>query len=159
MGLGGDRRCAAGTGDDPRAGPTAAEARLLTATGISLASQHYQLLDLGDRLGRVQPFRAGLGAVHDRVAAIEAERVFERVKALPGALVAAVGDPAIGLQQYRRPQIALAVPPIARAGGRAAEAQDAFPQPVEPIALGDRLRPLAVGRRRLGAVEPGLDRA
>src|SRR5579875_2720880 len=123
------------------------------------AAHDEQLLDLGDRLGRVQVLGAGAGAVHDRMAAVEPERVFERIKALAGLLVAAVGDPAIGLQQHRRTEIALAGPPIARAGGRAAEAQDALPQTVEPFALRDRLRPLAIGRRRAFAVEPGPDRA
>src|SRR5579875_3689038 len=123
------------------------------------AAHDEQLLDLGDRLGRVQVLGAGAGAVHDRMAAVEPERVFERIKALAGLLVAAVGDPAIGLQQHRRTEIALAGPPIARAGGRAAEAQDALPQTVEPFALRDRLRPLAIGRRRAFAVETGPDRA
>src|SRR5581483_9943725 len=105
-----------------------------------------------------EPFRAGPGAVHDGVAAVQPERVFERVEALAGLFVAAVGEPAIGLQQDRRSEIALAVPPIARARGRAAEAQDAFPQPVEPGALLLGLQPLAVGRRRAFALQPGLDR-
>src|ERR1051325_11346277 len=93
------------------------------------AAQHQELLDLGDGLGRVQILWAGFGTVQDRVAAIEAERVFQRVEPIAGFLVAAVGDPAIGLQQDRRAEIAVAIPPIGRAGGAAAEAQDAFPQP------------------------------
>src|SRR5204863_1599334 len=94
-----------------------------------------------------------------RMAAVEPERVFEPVEPLAGFLVAAVGDPAIGLQQHRRPEIALAVPPIGRAGGRAAEAEDAFPQPVELFALLDRLRPFLVRRRRALGLQPRLDRA
>ena len=42
---------------------------------------------------------ADLGAVHDGVAAVEAERIFQLVEPLAGHLVAAVGEPAIGLQQ------------------------------------------------------------
>src|SRR5690606_39455995 len=41
----------------------------------------YLLLDLGNRLGRVKPLRAGLRAVHDGVATIEAERILKIVKA------------------------------------------------------------------------------
>src|SRR5207342_24586 len=41
----------------------------------------HQLLDLADRLGRIQPLRAGPRAVHDRVASIELERVLELVQA------------------------------------------------------------------------------
>ena len=61
-----------------------------------------QLLGLGDRLGGVQALGADVGAVHDRVAAVEAERVLELVEPLAGRLVAAVGEPAIGLEQDRR---------------------------------------------------------
>ena len=63
---------------------------------ISVALGH-QPLGIGDRACRVEPFRAGLGAVHDGVAAVETERVLEPVEALAGPLVAAVGEPAIGL--------------------------------------------------------------
>ena len=65
------------------------------------------------------------------MAAIEAERVLEPVEALAGALIAAVRKPTIGLQQDRRTEILILVPPIARARGRAAEAQNAFPRPIE----------------------------
>ena len=55
------------------------------------------------------------------------------------------------------PEIALAVPPVGRARGRAAEAQDALPQAVELGALLGRLQALA--RRRLGGgLDPRLDR-
>jgi hypothetical protein len=39
---------------------------------------HLQL-EVGDRLGRVQILRAGLGAVHDGVAAVQPERILEIV--------------------------------------------------------------------------------
>ena len=116
----------------------------------------HQFLDLCDRLGGVQPLRAGLGAVHDRVAAIQAERVIEPVKARAGVLIAAVGKPAIGLQQDRRTELLVLVPPVARARGRAAEAQDALPFPVELGAVLGGLQTLAV-RRRLIRLQPRLD--
>src|SRR5579883_730602 len=116
-----------------------------------------QLLDLGDRLRRVEALRTGLGAVHDGVAAVEAERVLEIIEPLALGLVAAVGQPAIGLQQDRRAEVALALPPVGRAGGRAAEAQDALPQAVELGALLGRLQALA-SRRLGGRFQPRLDR-
>ena len=48
----------------------------------------HHLLDLRDRLGRVETLRASLRAVHDGVAAVEPERVLEVVQALAGRLVA-----------------------------------------------------------------------
>src|SRR5436190_9952238 len=100
------------------------------------------LLDAPDRLGWVEALGTGLGAVHDRVAAIELERVLERIKTLTRVLVARIGNPAIRLQKHRWAEIALPVPPVARAARRAAEAQNALPQPVE-------LRPLLAALQAL----------
>src|SRR5438128_11013207 len=97
----------------------------------TLPALGHHSLGIGNRPRRVEPFRAGLGAVHDRVAAIEPERVLEPVEALAGALISAVSEPTIRLQQDGRTEIAVLVPPVARARGRAAEAEDALPQPVE----------------------------
>src|SRR5215471_17268245 len=72
-------------------------------------------LEFGDRLGGIETLRTGLGAVHDRVAAVEPERVLEIVEPLAGGFIAAVFDPAGGLQQRGRSQKSFAVPPIARA--------------------------------------------
>ena len=70
----------------------------------SQLSFNHHFLDLGDGLGWIEALRAGVGAVHDRVAAVELERVLQRVQPVAGGLVAAVDQPAIGLQQGRRPQ-------------------------------------------------------
>lgn len=49
--------------------------------GLNPPLDHH-LLDFGNCLGWVQTLRAGLRAVHDRVAAIKAERILEVVEAL-----------------------------------------------------------------------------
>src|SRR5258708_16439260 len=116
----------------------------------------HQPLGVGKRARRVEPVRAGPGAVHDGVAAIGAERVLEPIEAFAGALISAVGKPAVRLQQDRRAKIAVLVPPVARTRGRAAEAEDALPRTVELRALLLRLAPLAV-RLRLIGLPPGLD--
>src|SRR5579872_2967739 len=92
-------------------------------------------LELGDRLGGIQPLGAGLGAIHDRVAAIEPERVLEIVEPFAGGLVARIVHPAVRLQQRGRAEIAVRVPPIAWAGGRAASAENAFVKPIELFTL------------------------
>src|SRR3569623_772731 len=111
-----------------RVGAAATVASLQNALGL-------ELLDLGDRLGRVETLGAGVRAIHDRMTAIEAERILELVEPLAGHLVAAVGEPAIGLEQDRRTEELVAVPPIARARGRAAGAQYALVEAVELRAL------------------------
>ena len=59
---------------------------------LGLWQSHHPLdhhpLDLGNRFRRVQPLRAGLGAVHDRVATIELERVFQIIQPRPRCLIA-----------------------------------------------------------------------
>jgi hypothetical protein len=61
---------------------------------ISPALGHHSL-GVGNRTRGVESFRAGLSAVHDRMAAIEPERVFEPIQALAGALIATVGKPSV----------------------------------------------------------------
>src|SRR5690606_37735392 len=95
------------------------------------APGHHQLLDLGDGQRGVEPLRAGPRAVHDGVATVQLKRVFQVLQARTGVLVARVDDPAVGLQQDRRAQVTLAIPPVARAAGRAAGAQDALVQAVQ----------------------------
>src|SRR5690606_26641728 len=129
-----------------------------SARRLLLPRQH-QLLDLADRLGRVQALRAGARAVEDGVAAVQLERILEVVQARAGVLVAAVDDPAVGLQQHGRAEVAVAVPPVARAAGGAAAAQDAFVQAVELGAILLRLQPLAIGGRRALGADPRLDRS
>src|SRR4029077_20907444 len=96
---------------------------------------HHQLLDLADGPGRVEVFRAGVDAVHDAMTTEQAVRVLEIVEALGRRLVAAVGDEAVGLQQARRADELVRVPPERGAGGRAAGAQDALVEAVELLAL------------------------
>src|SRR5258705_12613876 len=92
-------------------------------------------LGVRNRTRRIEPLRAGLGAIHDGVAAIEAKRILEPVEALAGALIAAVDQPAVRLQQDRGAQVAVRVPPVARTRRRAAEAKNALPRTVELCTL------------------------
>ena len=55
------------------------------------------LFDVRDGFSRVQVLGAGLGAVHDGVAAVELERVVELREPLLGELVARVLDPPVRL--------------------------------------------------------------
>jgi len=52
-------------------------------------------------LAGFRPFGHGVGAIHDRVAAIKPERVFQIIQTLAGRFIAAVDQPAIGLQRER----------------------------------------------------------
>ncbi len=83
----------------------------LSKSALYVAFDHH-LFDFHDGLSWVQTLWTGLGAVHNRVAAIELERVFERVEAFIGCVITAVGDPAIGLEEDGGAEEFIAVPPI-----------------------------------------------
>ena len=65
-------------------------------------ARHHHLLDFRDRLRRVQTLRAGIRAIHDRVAAVKAERILKIIETLACRLITAINQPAIGLQQSGR---------------------------------------------------------
>ncbi len=74
----------------------------LRLSALSRLASHlpgdHHILDFGDRLGWVEMLRAGLGAIHDRMAAIETEWVLEIVEPVARRLVSRIDQPAIGLQ-------------------------------------------------------------
>src|SRR3546814_6635509 len=72
-------------------------------------------------------------------------------------LFRAVEQPAVGLQQHRRTEVTIAVPPVARAAGRATRTQNALVQAIELFAVFFGLQALACRRRRIG-LEPWFDR-
>ena len=70
----------------------------VTVDGLSNTAFHHHALDLCNGLRRIETLGTGLGAVHDRVAAIKSERILKIVQTLARRLVAAVDKPAIGLE-------------------------------------------------------------
>mmetsp|Transcript_30631 Transcript_30631/g.99585 ORF Transcript_30631/g.99585 Transcript_30631/m.99585 type:complete len:223 (+) Transcript_30631:1890-2558(+) len=116
--------------------------------------------DRGDLARGVEPLRAHLAAVHDGVAAVKLEGVVDGVQALLRRRVAAVDDPAVRLEQHSGPEVLVAVPPVRRARGGAARAEDAL---VHPVQLGAVLLALEafnahLHRLTLGKLEVRLDR-
>src|SRR5690606_41191367 len=83
---------------------------------------HHQFLDLSDCAGRIQPFRADVHAIHDRVAAEQPVRIFQVVQALTGCMIPAVGNETIRLQQSCRADELVRIPPEGWAGRRTAGA-------------------------------------
>lgn len=100
-----------------------------------LVAESHLLLDLGDRLAGVETLGAGSGAVEDSVATVQAHRVLEVVLALCRALVTRIGEPSVGLEQDGGAEVLLGVPPVRRARGRAAGAENALVEAVELAAV------------------------
>ena len=90
------------------------------------------------------------------MAAVEPERIFQIVQPFARRLVTAVGQPAIGLQQRCRAQIALRIPPVTRAGGGAAGTQNTLVKPVQFGAVFRGLNPFFLRCRCLG-LQIGFD--
>ena len=105
-----------------------------------------RLLDERNGPSRVEPFRAGLSAVHG-MTPIKPERIVQGIQTSLSGLVASSGDPAPRVQQGGRPKIPMPGPPPARARRGAAEAKDALPVTVDPRSLFGRLKTLPIGRR------------
>ena len=85
------------------------------AMGSNCAFDHH-LFDIGNGCGRVQALGAGFGAVHDGVAAVQFEWILKIVQTLACGFIAAVDDPAVGVQQRCWTEVAIAIPPVAGAG-------------------------------------------
>src|ERR1700722_1733561 len=96
-----------------------------------MAAMSHQLLDFGDGLGGIEILGARFRAVHDGMAAVQTERILEVIEALAGRLIPAIDDPSVGRQQRRGPEVPIAVPPIARAAGGTAGAQNARRGPTD----------------------------
>ena len=75
---------------------------------LHLVTFGQHLLDVSDRFGGVESLGTGLGAVHDRVAAVELEAVVQSLQSLLSLLVTRVNDPAVGLRE-RQSQTAIGV--------------------------------------------------
>src|SRR5579875_61645 len=123
---------------------------------ILAAAFDQPLLDLRNGLAWVQSLGTGAGAIQNGVATVEPKWVFQAVQPFFHRFVATVGEPAPSLEKHGRPKKAIAVPPVARAARRAAEAEDALVIAVEPRALLDRLEALLLGSWRF-RLKPGLD--
>ena len=93
---------------------------------------------------------------------VKAERILQVIEAFARRFIPAIGDPAIGLKQYGRPQKTLVIPPVGRASRGAAETQDTGGGAVTVLAVEEfgilrALQALARGRRRV-RLEPWLYR-
>lgn len=74
-------------------------------------SADHQLFDLADGLGRVKPLGADIHTVHDGVTAKEPVGIFEIIEPLAGGLVPTVCNEPISLQQARRANKLIRIPP------------------------------------------------
>lgn len=114
------------------------------------------LLQLGNRLGRVQTLGARTSAVEDGVATVKRERVLEHVAALVRGIVTRVDDPAVSLHKHSRAKVHVLVPPVRRARRRAARAENALVQAINVTALLRALLELVALRRWRRRLKPRL---
>lgn len=93
------------------------------------------------------------------MAPVQTKLVLQLLLPLRALLVSRVRDPAVRLHQGRGPQVLVLVPPVRRAGGGAARAEDALVHAVQLGAVLAGLEMLGgeVVRGGLGGLEPGLD--
>lgn len=111
------------------------------------------LLDLSNRLARIQVLGADLGAVHNGMASVELEGIVQLCQSLVSGSIAGVLDPAVGLHEDGRTEVLVRVPPVTGAGGGAAGAQDAL---VHAVQFGPVLSSLEVFGLAFLLFFPGL---
>src|SRR5205814_5621074 len=102
----------------------------------------HEVLDLADRRRWVQPLRADIDAVHDRVAAEQPVGIVQIIETRIQCLVAAVRDESIRREQAGRADELVGIPPERRTRSRAARAENAFVEAVEALAFLRRLQTL-----------------
>ena len=95
----------------------------------------HRLLNLRNRLARIQPLRTGPRAIQNRMAPVQTHAVIEHLFPLRLVLVARVGEPAVRLEEDGGAEVFFAVPPVGWAGCGAAGAEDAFVEAVELFAV------------------------
>lgn len=84
------------------------------------------LLDFGDGFPWVKTLGACLGAVHDGVASVHAERISQLLLTFIAILITAICHPSSRLHQGSWAEVFVRVPPVRRARCAAARAQDAL---------------------------------
>jgi hypothetical protein len=92
------------------------------------------------------------------VAPVQAHLVVQHSLALLLELVSGVGNPPIALHEHGRTKVLVRVPPVGRARGAAASAQNALVQAVELLAVRNALEVLPASDGRVLALQVGLDR-
>lgn len=92
---------------------------------------NHQLLHLSNCCRRIQSLGAGLGAVHDGVAAVERPLITQLTQPLLLKVITRIHYPPVGLHDDGRSEVLVSVPPVARACGRTTRAQNALVHTVQ----------------------------
>lgn len=85
---------------------------------LALTSRkRHALLNLLNRLPRVQSFGTCPATIHNRMASVQRHAVIQHTLPLLLMLVPGIRQPAVGLEQHGGTKVFLAVPPVRGAGG------------------------------------------
>lgn len=117
------------------------------------------MLNLVDGTTRVQVLRTSMSTVHDGMATVQLVGVVQVLQTLLRHLVTGIRNPTVRLLENGRTQVLVRVPPVGRARGGAASAQNALVQTVQQLAVLVRLQVLAlvVGVHLRLLLQPRLD--
>jgi hypothetical protein len=107
--------------------------------------QGHLLLDLSNSKTGVKSLGAGLGAVHDGVAAVQGEGVLKSMATLGSELVSAINHPAVSLHQDGGSEVLVRVPPVRGARCGTASAKNTLVKTIQLLAILNRLQVLTFG--------------
>lgn len=106
------------------------------------------LFDFGNCFGWVESLWASLGTVKNSMASINRERILHPSPPLRSHLISTISHPSVRLQQHRRSQVLIRIPPVRRAACRAARTKDTFVETVKFFTVLDRLQVFPVSWRK-----------
>jgi len=87
------------------------------------------------RSGWIKFFRACIHAIHNLMAAIEPECIFQLIQSISGRFITRINNPAIGLQQSCRTKKAITIPPPGWAGGCTAGTQNTLVRAIQTLTV------------------------
>lgn len=119
--------------------------------------QGHALLDLSNGKTGVQTLGAGSRTVHDGVASVQTHGVLETGTAGSASLVTGVNHPSVGLHENSRAEVLSGVPPVRRARGRAAGAENAFVETIQLLTVLDGLEVFFAVSGDVVTLEVGLN--
>mmetsp|Transcript_14006 Transcript_14006/g.27312 ORF Transcript_14006/g.27312 Transcript_14006/m.27312 type:complete len:232 (+) Transcript_14006:129-824(+) len=118
------------------------------------------LLDVCNRLPRVQMFRTNLSTIHDGMTTVKLKCIIQLRQSFVRKLITRILNPPVCLHQHSRSKVLIGIPPIGWASGTAACAKDTLVHSIKLCAILASLKEFSLALRlAVLSLKPGLNGA